>query len=237
MGKQVIKLDENVLRNVVYSAIKNILMENNTSVQDQWENEIRWFMEGLMNGEAFECGDKSIAVQIFKGSSNDNDPRYVTFKYGDRNLCDNHFYMQHSRQLSDGELKDIRDYMAKNGMVDRDEFNMEYGIDIDYSLYESTADAHVNGTPHTDYSHFAVKKDTGLIVNGWDYNGYDGSDLRANKKYYFIDDLIDNEFDPKEFVILTRKSCERRGINPDDMQNCWSNRGDLPLCKEKTNGK
>ena len=118
MGKQIIKLDENVLRNVVYSAIKNILMENDT--------------------------------------------------------------------------------------------------------------------PYTDYTHFAVKKDTGLIVNGWDYNGYDGSDLRANKKYYFIDDLVDNEFDPKEFVILTRKSCERRGINPDDMQNCWSNRGDLPLCKEKT---
>ena len=134
MRKQVIKLDENVLRNVVYSTIKNILMENDTSVQ-----------------------------------------------------CQN----------------------------------------------ESTVDAHVNGTPYTDYTHFAVKKDTGLIVNGWDYNGYDGSDLRANKKYYFIDDLIDNEFDPKEFVILTRKSCERRGINPDDMQNCWSNRGDLPLCKEK----
>jgi hypothetical protein len=85
-----------------------------------------------------------------------------------------------------------------------------------------------------NYTHFAVNKKTGLIVNGWDYSGYDSDDLRRYKKDYFINDLIDYEFDPKDYVILTRSTCIRRGINPDDMENCWSNRGELPLNKEKS---
>lgn len=83
-----------------------------------------------------------------------------------------------------------------------------------------------------NYTHFAVNKNTNLIVNGWNYNGYDGSELKTFKKDYFFDDLIDNDFNPKDFKILTKQACLRQGINPDDMTNCWSNRGELPLGQE-----
>lgn len=72
------------------------------------------------------------------------------------------------------------------------------------------------------YTHYAIHKGQNKIVNGWDYSGIDGEELRAFKKDYFIDDLVDMGMDPKLITILTRKSCEKKGINPDD-DNCWSN--------------
>ncbi len=71
------------------------------------------------------------------------------------------------------------------------------------------------------YTHYAVNKATGKIVNGWDYRGYDPEELRQFKKDYFISDLIDYELDPKQYTILTKKSLIQRGINPDDNAN-WS---------------
>ena len=73
------------------------------------------------------------------------------------------------------------------------------------------------------YSHFAVNKATNKIVNGWDYKDEDPADLRAFKRDYFIEDLIDYELDPKEYKILTAKTLMRLGIDPDDDSN-WANR-------------
>lgn len=72
------------------------------------------------------------------------------------------------------------------------------------------------------YSHFAVSKKNGKIVNGWDYKNYDPSELRQFKKDYFDTDLIDYGFDPKNFRILTYKYLAKNGINPDDNSN-WAN--------------
>lgn len=82
------------------------------------------------------------------------------------------------------------------------------------------------------YTHYAVNKKTNLIVNGWDYSGYSGSELSSDKNYYFNDDLRDNEFNPKDYKILTKRSCLKMGINPDDIQNCWSNNGEIPCGEE-----
>ena len=71
-------------------------------------------------------------------------------------------------------------------------------------------------------THYAVHKPTNTIVFSWDYSGYDSDELRQFKKDYFISDLIDMGMDPKEVTILTRKACERKGINPTD-DSCWSN--------------
>ena len=79
------------------------------------------------------------------------------------------------------------------------------------------------------YTHYAVNKNTNLIVNGWDYEGHDGDELRQFKKDYFDYDLIDYGFNPKDYKILTKKACLRQGINPDDEMNCWSNDGLTPL--------
>ena len=72
------------------------------------------------------------------------------------------------------------------------------------------------------YSHFAVSKKTGKIVNGWDYKKYDPEELKQFKKDYFDVDLIDYGFNPKNFRILSYKYLVRNGINPDDNAN-WAN--------------
>ena len=86
-----------------------------------------------------------------------------------------------------------------------------------------------------DYTHFAVNKKTGLIVNGWNYSDYDSDELRQFKNDYFFNDLVDWDFDPKEYKILTRRGCKRQGINPDDELNYWSNNGEISLADEKNN--
>lgn len=73
-----------------------------------------------------------------------------------------------------------------------------------------------------NYTHFAVNKTTGKIVNGWDYSGHDGDELRMYKRDYFIVDLEDYGLKPKDYKILTRRSLDRMGINPDDNSN-WAN--------------
>jgi hypothetical protein len=75
---------------------------------------------------------------------------------------------------------------------------------------------------NNNYSHFAVNKTTGKIVNGWDYAGEDPEDLRQFKRDYFINDLIDNDLNPKEYKIVTDKFLRRQGIDPDDNNN-WAN--------------
>ena len=87
----------------------------------------------------------------------------------------------------------------------------------------------------SNYTHFAVNKKTNLIVNGWDYSDYDNSELRAYADDYFWDDMRDYEFNPKEYRILSRKGCLKLGINPDDIDNCWSNRGKIPCAQERMN--
>ena len=106
--------------------------------KDQWEDEIKIFMNGLKSGDFIEFGDKSIGVEWRQGS-NSNDPRFIVFEFGDRRLRDDHFSMQHSRSLTDDELKDIRDVMVRMGMVDKYEFDMEYNLNMG-QFYESRVD-------------------------------------------------------------------------------------------------
>ena len=78
------------------------------------------------------------------------------------------------------------------------------------------------GYNNSNYTHFAVNKATGKIVNGWDYSMEDPEDLRQFKKDYFIVDLIDNGLNPKDYKVLTLKSLMRMGIDPNDDNN-WAN--------------
>lgn len=73
-----------------------------------------------------------------------------------------------------------------------------------------------------NYTHFAVNKNTKMIVNGWDYSGYDPSELRQFKRDYFFDDLEDYGLNPKDYTIVTRAYLERQGIDPNDQSN-WAN--------------
>ena len=75
--------------------------------------------------------------------------------------------------------------------------------------------------PDENYTHYAVNKSTGKIVNGWDYSGYDSSELRAFPKDYFFIDLEDMEMNPKDYKILGKATLLRRGIDPQDWNN-WA---------------
>lgn len=77
-----------------------------------------------------------------------------------------------------------------------------------------------------NYSHFAVSKNSGKILNGWDYNEYDPSELRQFRKDYFDIDMIDYGFDPKSYKIVTGKYLLRQGIDPDDNSN-WANNDEV----------
>ena len=72
------------------------------------------------------------------------------------------------------------------------------------------------------YTHFAVNKNTKMIVNGWNYSGYDPTELRQFKRDYFFDDLRDYDLNPKDYTIVTRAYLEKQGIDPNDQSN-WAN--------------
>lgn len=115
MGKkQVIRLTESDIHNIVKEAVNNILLKEDI-YSDQWEDEIRIFFDGLKNGEAIVDGGY---VVVEYGHSKD-DPRFIYYKEGDKTLTDDHFSTQHSRYLEDGELMLIKNIVK-----------FDYGIDI-----------------------------------------------------------------------------------------------------------
>jgi hypothetical protein len=69
------------------------------------------------------------------------------------------------------------------------------------------------------YTHFAIDKSTGEIMDGWEYEDLEPSDI----KYYTTMDLKDNfpERRLSEFKIVTRKSLEKQGIDPYDTNNWY----------------
>lgn len=71
-------------------------------------------------------------------------------------------------------------------------------------------------------THFAIHKPSNKIVFSWDYADIDPVELRQFRRDYFTQDIIDNEFNPNEIVVLNRKSCLHRGIDPSKREN-WSN--------------
>ena len=91
------------------------------------------------------------------------------------------------------------------------------------------------------YNYFAVIKETNKIVNGVDYlkkDGYTHEDLMANKDYYFLNDLYNNEVQylftdteqelserdsmkliRKNIAIKTKAQMIKLGIDPYDFSN------------------
>ena len=73
-----------------------------------------------------------------------------------------------------------------------------------------------------NYTHFAVNKETGKIVNGWDYSDIESWELKQFKRDYFTQDLIDYELDPKMYKIIGVRSLQKQGIDPLNGDN-WAN--------------
>ena len=84
-----------------------------------------------------------------------------------------------------------------------------------------------------DLTHYAVNKNTNLIVDGWNYKGIDPKELHMYRRDYFFDDLEERGFDPKEYKILTYNACKVNGIDPKDKMNFWSNDGEISIADER----
>ena len=76
-----------------------------------------------------------------------------------------------------------------------------------------------NRQANRKYTHFAIGKADGKILNGWEYKNYDQIDLMSDKKYYFDGDMIDMEYEKGEYTIQTAKKFISKGINPFDYNN------------------
>lgn len=103
----------------------------------------------------------------------------------------------------------------ENEMFGPDEFDPAGGKGLSSHL-EENEDA-VNPA----YTHFAVHKTDNKIVNGWDYGkDLDKESIREYCKMDLKDQFPDNK--PSEFIILTKRGCEQKGIDPFDWKN-WKN--------------
>lgn len=120
--------------------------------------------------------------------------------------------------------QDVKSYVTKKVKRVMNETLSRNGIDhrCTKAINQLTEGINNSTSENGGYTHFAVSKTTGKIVNGWDYEGYEPSELRQFKKDYFVDDLVDMGFNPKNIKILTLKGLQREGIDPDDDSN-WSN--------------
>ena len=75
-----------------------------------------------------------------------------------------------------------------------------------------------------NYTHFAVNKNTGKLLEAWNYKGIDADELRQYKKDYFFNDIkeLDLPLKTNEIKIVTKGILVREGINPEDI-NAWDN--------------
>lgn len=74
-------------------------------------------------------------------------------------------------------------------------------------------------TINNKYTHFAVSKATGKIVDGWEYpKNYDMDDI---KDFYKMD-MRDNDRELKDFKLVDALPLFKKGINPYDATN-WGN--------------
>jgi hypothetical protein len=120
-------------------------------------------------------------------------------------------------------------FEAKEGVVGDED------LEDDEILNEGFRKKPLNERNNYNYTHFAVHKKLGKILNGWDFSDYDPEDLRSDKRYYFMDDLEDMGLNPKDYKILTYKTLMRLGIDPDDNSN-WLNVTDVNALNEGFKG-
>ena len=75
-----------------------------------------------------------------------------------------------------------------------------------------------------EYTHFAVYKPNGKIITAWEYDGYDAQELKSDVRHYFYGDVEDEGFSTKDVRILNTKTLQRRGLDPFDINNWYTER-------------
>jgi len=127
-------------------------------------------------------------------------------------------YQYETATFADGR-KDLVVYSFGDDVY-YDYMKFRKAMGIDESLDEDSNKNKIN----PKYTHFAIYKPNGKIINGWEYKGYDPEELKMEKKHYFFNDIVDMDFQPKEVNVLTLKILQKRGINPFDINNWYTER-------------
>ena len=82
------------------------------------------------------------------------------------------------------------------------------------------------------YNYFAVNKATGQIFNGWEYD----SDMdKEDVKYYAKMDIKDNDWEPKDFSLVTTSYLKKKGIDPHNSDN-WVTNEDVSKYMDNLHG-
>lgn len=113
--------------------------------------------------------------------------------------------------------KDLPQYQTDNSSVHEE---------IDPTQGKTNFSMRGKNRANPKYTHFAVLKNNGKIINGWDYKGYDPAELRAEKKHYFFNDITDMQINPKLVNVVTTKYLQRQRIDPFDFNN-WNKDNDV----------
>lgn len=115
---------------------------------------------------------------------------------------------------------EIKDYVRDNG---EPEENDSY----DYESYEDDRfedDLNENESILADqgYTHFAINKTSGKIVEAWNYSDYEQSELMTHKKDYFTNDVMELGLGlkPSDLKVVTKVTLMKMGLNPEDI-NSW----------------
>ncbi len=130
MGKKII-LNESAFRRIIRKALNENLYD------DQWEDEIKMFMNGIHNDTAI-ADNGIIYVEYEHGEDDGYDeryPRYIYYKSGDYCLSDDEFCVQHSRKLTYGEMFAIMGFAERHGLdieFPEEYYEEEYDERYDY---------------------------------------------------------------------------------------------------------
>lgn len=214
MKKQVIRLTEEDLHNIISESVKRYLNEmdygtvsNNQVGKSGKERALMFqkFEKQLMNNE-------EVMFNIPLNNFNVFSVEITPISNSNVTLYDVQTSLSSKRCVSPREALSFVEQNYQTALSQISESQ-------NYSNQLSFLNEAIN---NQDYTHFAVNKSTNKIVNGWDYNGYEPSELRSFKKDYFDSDLIDYGLNPKEYKILTLNRLIKMGIDPNNDEN-WTN--------------
>lgn len=154
---------------------------------------------------------------------NDNGDKYYqdaleAIEMSDGNIDFQEWYPAFYDELEDGEAEEIfnRAMNAYNNNLNESKIKKIVAESVRRVLKEGR-----QFMPDRNYTHYALNKATNKIVNGWDYRGYEPSELRQFKKDYFDVDLMDMEMNPRDYKIVTKQFLLKNGIDPQNWEN-WS---------------
>lgn len=159
-----------------------------------------------LNGSKFEEGGNIEEEDLFEN--------YDALPENVRNVLDEHLSEENDYET----LQKLEEELKPLG------YTFDYGLDavpMNLRKIEKFAKGGITKSLATGYTHFAVEKSSGKILNGWDYKGYDKEELNSEKKHYFYDDVADiwDDIKKSEYTIQTREQLKKKGVEVKDSAN------------------